>query len=421
MPRDANEPRGRPRAIWRENLAQAVRVMRMHRMRSVLVILGVTIGVTTILMMVTALDGLARKINRDMVSASRPYVYAQKYDLFVSGEEERRQRRRPELTPEDAEAMLELCPGALRSTFMVQSSNNYIVRANGEHTTPMPLFGASTSFPEIYTFNIERGRYYTDSEVERRERVVVLGYGPAHDLFPDVDPIGRTIRVAGHRYRVVGTLASRHHIFGSLSDNFVVMPHTTYEKDVQTEFDFTSLAVTARDGVSIDDLAEQVTVALRIRRGLRPNEENNFVVLTSESFLDLVRRITVPIGIVLTVLASIGLVVGGIGVMNIMLISVTERTREIGVRMALGARKSYIVQQFLVEAGTLTGLGGVLGTVFGTLAAWGVSRVIHFPFSVSVFWTVTSVLFSVFVGVVFGLYPARRAASLDPVEALRYE
>ena len=409
------------RAVWRENLAQTFRVMRMHRMRSVLVILGVTIGVTTILMMVTALGGLARKINRDMVSAARPYVYAQKYDLFVSDAEQRRQRRRPELTAEDAEAMLAMCPGADRSTFMVQSARNYLVHAGSERTPPVPLFGASASFPEIYTFDVEQGRYYTDDEVRRRERVVVLGYGPAHDLFPDGDPIGKTVRVAGHRYRVVGTLASRHHIFGSMSDNFVVMPHTTYEKDIQTDRDFTSLAVTARDGTDIDDLAQEVTAALRVRRGLRPHEENNFVVLTSDSFIDLVRRITVPIGIVLTVLASIGLVVGGIGVMNIMLISVTERTREIGVRMALGARKGWIVQQFLVEAGTLTGIGGVLGTLLGTLAAWGVSRAIHFPFTVSVFWTVTSVAFSVLVGVGFGLYPARRAASLDPVEALRYE
>jgi putative ABC transport system permease protein len=305
--------------------------------------------------------------------------------------------------------------------FFVQSQVNYQVAYEGEHTSPQPILGSSHAFPEIYTIAVEKGRFFTEDEGSRRARMVVLAYGPARDLFPHHDPVGKYVRLGGQRYRVVGTFATRHHIMGGFSDNFVVIPHSTYAKDFQQEGDFTSLSATVRDGVDLDDGIEEITNVLRIRRGARPGDESNFEVLTSESFLDLIRRVTVPIGIVLTIIASIGLLVGGIGVMNIMLISVTERTREIGVRMAIGARKSDILTQFLVEASTLTGVGGVVGTLFGTLLAYLVSRAIHFPFYFSVPWTITAVLFSAAVGVIFGLYPARRAANMDPVAALRHE
>jgi putative ABC transport system permease protein len=250
---------------------------------------------------------------------------------------------------------------------------------------------------------------------------VVLGSGPAQDLFKEADPIGKFVLINGEKFKVVGTLQSRKHIFGSWSDNFVAVPHTTYGKDLQREGDWVTIGATVRDGVPLAAGVDEVTRALRIRRELRPGDENNFDVQTSESFVALVKKITVPIGIVLTIIASIGLLVGGIGVMNIMLISVTERTREIGVRRAIGAERGDIMFQFLVEAGVLTGIGGVAGVVVGTALAWGVSRLIHFPFMFSAGWTVVSLVFSVLVGVGFGLYPARRAGDMDPVNALRYE
>jgi len=407
--------------MWRANLTQAMHVILLHRMRSGLVVLGVAIGITTILMMVTALSGLARKINADMVSSNRPYVYVQRFDLFVSDEAKRKQAQRKELTADDAMALHDLCPSVDRVTFLVQSASSYLVRAHGKRTPPVPVLGASAGFPRVYSFAIEHGRFYTRSEVMRRDRVVVLGYGPARDLFGSTNPVGKFIRVGGRQYRVIGTFATRGHILGSMTDNFLAMPHTTFEKDLRTDQDEESIAANARNGVSLAQLEDEITRALRIRRHVPPGGKNDFTVSTSEAFVDLIRKVTVPIGIVLTIIASIGLVVGGIGVMNIMLISVTERTREIGVRMAIGAHKKHIMQQFLVEAGLLTGIGGLVGTVFGTLAAWGVSRVIHFPFTVSLFWTATSVSFSVFVGVVFGIYPARRAAAMNPIDALRYE
>ena len=199
------------------------------------------------------------------------------------------------------------------------------------------------------------------------------------------------------------------------------MPHTTFAKDLQKDYHWVSIGATVRDGVTLPEGVDEATRGMRVARGLLPGQKDDFSVTTSEAFIDLVKRITVPIGIVLTIIASIGLVVGGIGVMNIMLISVTERTREIGVRRAIGAGRGDIMLQFLVESGTLTGIGGVIGVVFGTVLAYLVSKMIHFPFYFSLPWTLTAMIFSVLVGIGFGLYPARRAGDMDPVTALRYE
>ncbi len=409
------------KSLWRENLSQAIDIIRSHRMRSGLLILGVAIGIATVLMMVTVLNGLTRKIYHDMASANRPYISVSKYDLLVSGEKAQEQMRRRDFTREDADALPQMCPSLDRVSYFAESQGNYVVRYGSEKTPPTTILGASPALLDIYTLTVDRGRFFTDIELHYRERVVVLASGPAKDLFKDADPIGKYVVMNGEKYKVVGTLASRKHIFGSWSDNFVTIPHTTYEKDIQGRDDWITLGATVREGIPLERGVEEVRRAMRIRRGLRPSQPDDFAVETSESFIDLVKKVTVPIGIVLTIIASIGLIVGGIGVMNIMLISVTERTREIGVRRAIGAGRGDIMLQFLVEAGTLTGIGGAVGVVAGTGLAFGVSRLIHFPFVFSPLWTAVSLVFSVLVGVGFGLYPARRAGEMDPVAALRFE
>ena len=409
------------RTLGRENFMLAIDVVRLHRMRSGLLILGVAIGITTILMMVTVLSGLGRKINKDLVSAKRPYVYVQRYDLLISGEDEEEMLKREELTPDDADAIAAQCPSLDKVCYAIQPQRHFEIHYKSKKTPPTQLVGAAHTFPEVYSLPIGAGRFFTKSEELRRARVVLLGFGPAKDLFGEGNPVGKIVRIAARRYKVVGTFEKRHHFVGSMSDNFILVPHTTYAKDFQTKNDFESISANIREGYTLDDGIEEITNVLRIRRGVGPGQENDFAVMTSESFLELVRKFTTPVSLVLTVIASIGLLVGGIGVMNIMLISVAERTREIGIRRAVGAGERDILQQFLVESSTLTGIGGVVGTIFGTLLAYLVSRLIHFPFHFSVFWTVTALLFSAFVGLVFGLYPAHRAARMDPVEALRYE
>jgi putative ABC transport system permease protein len=407
--------------LWRENFLQAVEIIRAHRMRSGLLILGVAIGITTILMIVTILSGLSRKIYHDLASANRPYIYISKFDMLVGGADAEEQARRKSFTREQAARLAELCPDLDVVEFMVESDSEFIMRYGPEKTPPTAIIGCGPGLTELFTLRVDRGRFITESDVHYRERVVVLAAGPAKDLFKELDPLGRTIVISGEKYRVIGTLASRKHIFGGRPDNFAAIPHTTFGKDLQRDYHWVSIGATVREGVTLEQGVEQATRGMRVARGLLHAEKNDFAVATSEAFIDLVKRVTVPIGIVLTIIASIGLVVGGIGVMNIMLISVNERTREIGVRRAIGAGRGDIMLQFLVESGTLTGIGGVIGVVFGTTLAYLVSRLIHFPFYLSVPWTIIALVFSVLVGVGFGLYPARRAGDMDPVVALRYE
>jgi len=401
---------------------QAAEIIRAHRMRSGLLILGVAIGITTILMIVTVLSGLSRKIYHDMASANRPYIYVTKFDALAGGQEAEKLMRRKRLTREEADKVAELCPQLDAVEFVNESTGgSRIVRYGSEKTPPITVLGCGPAMTEVFSMHVANGRFITDQDVLHRERVIVLAYGPARNLFKNLDPIGRYVRIEDKRYRVIGTFESRHHIFGNLAENFAVIPETAAAKDFATESDWYSISATVRDGYTLEQGEEDVHRAMRVARSLMPGDKDDFAVTTSEAFIGLVKRVTVPISIVLTIIASIGLVVGGIGVMNIMLISVTERTREIGVRRAIGAGRGDIMLQFLVESGTLTGIGGVIGVAFGTALAFLVSKAIHFPFYFSVFWTLTALIFSVFVGVGFGLYPARRAGDMDPVTALRYE
>jgi putative ABC transport system permease protein len=410
-------------SLWRENVNQAVDIIRAHRMRSGLLILGVAIGITTILMIVTVLSGLSRKVYLDLAAANRPYLYMTKFDLLVSGDEKEEQAaRNPNLTRENAKQLARLCPSLDTVEFMNETvGGEKVLRYGGEKTAPMTVLGCGAGMLQVFSMRLERGRFITEMDVQYRERVIVLGAGPARDLFGELDPIGRFVNIDGKRYRVIGAIEKRRHIAGGMADNFAAIPQTAAAKDFESQYDWFSISATVREGVTLDEAVDEVTRAMRVVRGLRPGEENDFAVATSEAFIGFVKKVTVPISIVLTIIASIGLVVGGIGVMNIMLISVTERTREIGVRRAIGAGRGDIMLQFLVESGTLTGIGGVVGVIFGTALAFLVSKLIHFPFYFSVPWTVTALVFSVLVGVGFGLYPARRAGDMDPVNALRYE
>ena len=408
--------------LFTENLRQALGVVRSHRMRSGLLILGVAIGIMTIHMMVTVMSGLVNKVNSDLESSSKPYIYLTRFDFFSVDDENRHElMRRKNITPQDALAVKAECEGVDEVCYFITRNQPFVLYGNGEHTPPIELDGAGTTMPTMFSFPIEHGRFFTERELHNKERVVVLGYGPARDLFPHENPIGKTVTTEGKRYRVIGTFADRKHFVGSISNNFAAIPYTAYHRDFQTDNDDPGMAANMKEGYTLDQGVEQVTNLMRVRRGVRPGAENNFHIVTSTAFLETVSQVTVAISGVLIIIASIGLIVGGIGVMNIMLISVAERTREIGVRMALGANKRDIIQQFLMESATLTGIGGIIGTALGLVFALLVTSQINFPFEFSLPWTVTAILFSALIGIIFGIYPARRASNLDPVEALRYE
>jgi putative ABC transport system permease protein len=410
------------RGIWFENLKLALGVIKTHKMRSGLLILGVAIGVTTVLAMVTVMSGLGRRVTEDFLSVDRPYLMITRYDP-IGGEQDRRDIfRRKKLTPDDVDAIEERCKTSDLIDFEVDSGGNMrVLRYEGERTDLIQVVGVSYNFAQMFTLQVDEGRFYNEFEQDRRRRVVVLGYGPAKDLFPNRDPIGKHIKIGNILYEVVGTMAPREHIIGSLGDNFAAVPYTTYMKDFSGRYDDHVIVVTVKPEYTLEEAKEEITALLRARRKVEPGKPNDFYVTTSEAFTELLGNITGYIGLVLVVISSIGLMVGGIGVMNIMLVSVAERTREVGIRMAMGAQRTDILQQFLIEAATLTGLGGIIGIFLGLLAARGVANLIKFPYSVPFYWIIIAFVFSASIGIIFGLYPANRAAKMDPIHALRYE
>jgi putative ABC transport system permease protein len=407
--------------IWRENFRQAIEVIRTHRMRSGLLIAGVAIGVTTVLAMVTVMSGLSKRVQEDIISSNRPYLFVSRFDPMGGQEDQRDVMRRKQLSIEDARLLEEQCGTCELVDLNIDPQRMRVLRYGAERTNLIQVVGTTRNFGSMYNIVIENGRFFTEFETERSRRVVVLGYGPAKDLFPNRDPIGRRVKIENHEYEIVGTMADREHIFGAISDNYAAVPYTTYEKDLGFRFDDYQLGITIKPEATLDAAVDEVHALMRASRKLDPGEEDDFFITTSEGFRELLSSITRYIALILVVISSIGLMVGGIGVMNIMLISVTERTREVGVRMAVGARRMDIMQQFLIEAGTLTGTGGLIGILIGLLAARGVAKLIRFPYSVPFVWIVIAFVFSASIGLVFGLYPANRAARMDPIKALHYE
>ncbi|MGD1048456.1 MAG: ABC transporter permease [Candidatus Krumholzibacteriaceae bacterium] len=408
--------------IWRENFRQALHVIGTHRMRSGLLILGVAIGVMAVLGMVTVLSGLGKRITQDLLSANRPFLNISRYDPMQGDRDFEALMRRKKLTSDDAKAIQDECRSVERVDFQVSPQGGMrVLRYKGQRTNLIQVIGTSQNFPYMFSVQVDEGNFLTELDIARRRRAVVLGFGPAKDLFPNMDPIGKPVRIGDNEYEVVGTLESRRHFIGSISDNFAVIPYTTFEKDLSSKWDDYEIVATVKPEYSLEAAKDEITALLRARRKVDPAADNDFYITSSEAFRDMIANVTKYIGLVLIVISSIGLMVGGIGVMNIMLISVTERTREVGVRMALGATRHDILQQFLIEAATLTGAGGVIGIVSGLVAAKGVTHLIRFPYSLPFVWIVVAFVFSAGIGIIFGMYPANRAAKMDPIVALRYE
>ncbi len=406
--------------LMSDAIVQALRTIIGHRMRSLLLILGVSIGVMTLLAIFTIVTGLSNRIRADIISSNRPYIYVARFSGLGGGDPDEMMRR-PHLLYDAVEALKDT-DGVGKVDYQINNGDVMVLKYGNEKTNFVQPVGSSENFPYLFSLDVEEGRYFNGAEVEASARVVVLGYGPRKDLFPGLDPIGREINIYGRPYRIVGTMAERKHIIGALGDNFIVLPWSTFEKYcMHTGVEDRNIMLQFDENRDVDEVISNITGTMRQVRRLRPGQPNNFDVVASETFGELIDKVTGGVALVLVVLSSVGLLVGGIGVMNIMLISVTERTREIGVRMALGARRRDVLFQVLVEAGVLTGIGGVIGIGLGYLASWGMTHLLRFPFEVSPGVTIGAALFSIAIGLFFGLYPANKAARMDPIVALGRE
>ena len=417
--------------LW-EILQISVGTLRANKLRSALTILGVVIGVMSIVAMTSLIGGFSDQIRTQVNQLGANTVYLEKagFESFSSGRDFMELLKRPNLNEGDAAA---IASSPMVARIDVQSgdfggpwSEQVRVTYGNTATKRLPLVGTSANFPDTNSIAITQGRYFADFEVQNKQAVAVLGFTVAETLFPAADPIGKIVRMDGKAYTVVGVFGERPSPLGD-ANSFVTVPWTTYEK----RYDpwrfrgylwrpFT-IVVSGADGVSQAALKEELSTIMRARHRLRMDEPDDFDMMTADSVLKFLEQFTRAIVLALVVISSIALMVGGIGVMAIMTISVTERTREIGVRKALGARRREILVQFLIEAVFLTSLGGLLGIALGAGIGYGVNVFAGFPVALPLWSFAVGVGFSATVGILFGMLPAIKASRLDPIEALRYE
>jgi len=424
--------------LLREVVRLALDTLRVNKLRSALTVLGVVIGITAIVGMTSLIRGFDQSLRNSIQELGPDTIFVAKFSgvSITAGRSFTELLRRPNLTVEDATTIERLAPSAgIVDVWLGAGGPPTQVRVSyrGERTKLIAVLGTTEEFARINFLDVQAGRFFTAGEVSRRRNVVVLGNTPFEALFgrAGIDPIGKAVRVGTVEYAVVGVLGKRPAAggFDLGQDDFVVIPETTYRKQFGIQIfrrgnqthQSVLIAAAPRAGASREALIAEVQEIMRIRHGLRVDEPNDFDLVSQDAALEVWERVSQATFLALIVISSIALMVGGIGVMAIMTISVTERTREIGLRKALGARRREILMQFLTEAAVLTSIGGVLGIVLGSAIGVGVNLFTGFPVSLPWWSFALGLGFSASVGIVFGMVPAVRAARLDPIEALRYE
>lgn len=407
-----------------EAFSQAVFSIRSNKLRAFLTILGIVIGVATVIGMVSIIQGLNRSMVGAMESMGPHLVQFQKDEPITFHNPTREQRLRKPLFYEDALAIREKAT-AIKAVSSEAYHFNIELKYRNEKTQGLAFAGAEPTFLECNNMNVESGRFLTDSDVQHATFVVVIGDDVAKALFPGgVDPIGKTILAQGYKFQVIGRFERKGNSFmGGSNDQYVTIPFTTFVKlfpDTYRENGI-HIATIPKTPELVATAIDQGTAILRRQRGLKSDQPNDFAIMTPDNMIATYNQITGAIYIVMVVISSIGLMVGGVGVMNIMLVSVKERTREIGLRKALGARSRDILWQFLIEAVVLCLIGGALGIIAGAGIAVLVNTLSPLPARVSISAVIAAITVSSSVGLFFGIYPAQRAAKQDPILALHYE
>ncbi len=410
-------------ARTREGILLALDSVRANKARAALTILGVGIGVMVVIAMASTITGVNRGVTQRLETLGPRTFFVWRFfregiQVSDGSDEMSPWRRNPWMTVEEAELIRQL--PLVRDVTVREASSGQVVY--GDITLDdVSVRGMTPSWVTVVGGSVVDGRNFTPAEQAAGARVMVINEKLADELFPGLDPIGKRVKVFGEPFEVVGKYAEPASLFGSGDSPVVIMPHGTFTKVAQYWKGWLQVAVVPVEYTTVAETQDQVISALRAARGLRAGQENNFAVVGQDRLLANFNNVTGAFFVVMLALSSIGLLVGGVGVIAIMMISVTERTREIGVRKALGATRAEIMFQFLVEAATLTLLGGITGMVLGGLIAWGVASWTPIPAVIPLWSVIVALLASAVTGIFFGLYPASRAARLDPVEALRYE
>ena len=405
---------------WLLTLRIALRALRRNKVRSLLTALGIIVGIAAVIAVIAVGEGATVMVRQQVSSMGNNLLVIFPGSMRAGGYH-RGAGTSQTLTTDDADAILKECPQVIRMTYVERTGGQLV---NGDRNWSAMVQGVTPSYPEVRSWDVDNGAFFTDSDMRSGARVCVLGATVAEQLFEGEEPVGATIRIRNMPFLVLGVMKRKGTAaWGQDQDDTALAPWTTVRRVLQsTTYKNVDQILVSLTSLSVLPAArEDITSILRQRHRIVPGGDDDFTVTDMTEVTQMVTQVSSLMTILLTVIASISLVVGGIGIMNIMLVSVTERTREIGLRMAVGARRRDILMQFLVEAIVLSGLGGVIGTTLGAGVAQTLARVNHWPVLVSAGSVVLSLSFAAAVGIFFGFYPAWRASRLNPIEALRYE
>jgi len=405
------------RGFLLESLRSALEAIKTNKLRSLLTTLGIIIGVTTVISVISVITGLKQKIATSFSSLGANVLYIQKYPWVMGGAgvDWWKIRQRKNLGMEEYKALKEY--GSSFTYVAPQISDRFDVKHGDKKVDGVSVDGTTEDFPEIMNQQVKLGRFLSTDDIQYRRDVCVLGNDVATTLFPDENPVGKTVRINGRVFTVIGLLEELGELMGQSMDNVAVIPYTTMTKFTGRRRSLT-ITVLAEDE---DEAREEIRWILRRVRRVKEDEEDDFSINSAGALTRQFNQLTRALFIIMVGIAGISLVVGGIGIMNIMLVSVTERTREIGVRKAIGAKSSEILGQFLLESIMICFVGGFVGILLGFSLTKLISLTGNIPFGMPIWAILLGFGFSFIIGVFFGFYPARKAAALNPVEALRYE
>ncbi|HJZ66812.1 MAG TPA: ABC transporter permease [Blastocatellia bacterium] len=398
----------------------AIRALGRNKLRSSLTMLGIIIGVGAVIANIAIGQGASSQVQASIANMGNNMLFVMSGSMNFGGMRGGAGSSNT-LTPEDADAIERECP-AVRAVSPGVRANGQLVFGNQNWVASSGIQGTNEKFPDIRSWPIASGEFFTEGDVRTAARVCVIGKTIADNLFAGNDPVGQTMRVRNLPFRVIGVLSTKgQNQYGQDQDDTVIVPYTTAQKKMLSITWIHQVMVSAVSPSATFTAESQITELLRQRHKLGSNQDNDFFVRNLTDVAELADANSKIFTNLLASIAGVSLLVGGIGIMNIMLVSVTERTREIGIRMAIGARSKAIRRQFLIESITLSLAGGLLGIVVGVAASLTISKTLNWPTLISPASIIAAVMFSAFVGIAFGYYPARKAAGLDPIEALRYE
>jgi putative ABC transport system permease protein len=410
-----------------ENIKMALTAVRANKLRSFLTLVGVIAGVASIIAVMTGIQVIQNKMQADLSQLGSDVFQVQKWPAIGGGHDQwRKIMKRKPLTIEHADLIRERVKGAELVGAELWDQTVTIVHENEKTNPNISLAGATPEFQFNNNQLVGIGRFISDEDVRVGRKVIVIGAKIVEKLFPFKDPLDQIVRINGHKYTVVGIYEELGETASGAGDNSAAIPISAFVQHFGLKDDrgfdrSVNITVKARQGYAVEDVQEEVRGVLRVARGVKPLDEDDFDIFSNDSMIRAFDEMTVVIRLVAIAMGSIALIVAGIGIMNIMLVSVTERTKEIGIRKAIGAKRKDILSQFLIEAVVLCMIGGFIGIMAGVALGNIVSALVSVPITFPTDWAIGGMLFCVVIGVTFGLWPASKASKLDPIESLRYE